>query len=145
MCACTVYHCIYVATCSFQIDPAISQTPPLTLIAHEGDRIYLPCFNRPEEIQAWSFLGSLYPAHELPSWVEETPNGLIIDQAVQSLSGTYTCFTYNQQSFTLQELSTVYFTVDTLPRSERPQVQGKAAGKLTLVVFISIIILHFHV
>ncbi len=86
---------------------------PLTLSAHEGDRVFIPCFNTPDaKIYFWQISGSLYPVEELPSemYLRKTSNGIIVHYTTLSISGEFTCLTYEGGTM-LREISTVNFVV----------------------------------
>lgn len=93
---------------------------PLVLSAHEGDRVFLPCFNNPEEkINLWKINGTLYAVEELPVerlHLHKNNYGIFISHTTMNVTGNVTCYTYNGNS--LKVISTVNFVVH-----ERDQAQ----------------------
>ncbi len=91
----------------------LTSAKPLILSAHEGDRVFIPCFNTPDaKINYWKISGSLYPVEELPSemYLRKNSNGIIVHYTTLSIAGEFTCFTFEGRT-TLREISTVNFVV----------------------------------
>ncbi len=92
----------------------ICQRSTISLSAHEGDKVFIPCLNALSgRIAAWSINGSLYPVLELPSklYLQKLPYGILVDYTTRDAAGEFTCYMYNENKY-LQSVSTVQFTVN---------------------------------
>ncbi len=103
---------------------SLTSAKPLTLSlsAHEGDRVFIPCFNTPEaRIFFWKINGSLYAVEELPTemYLRKTSNGILVHRTTLSINSDFTCFTFEGRT-TLREISTVHFVVQARGLSSEP-------------------------
>ncbi len=82
----------------------------LTLSAHERDKFYLPCLGD-DSIFVWKIRGLIYPTNRLPQWVQLSNNGLVAHNISEEAKGFYSCYAYNNATYGLEEISTIFFDV----------------------------------
>ncbi len=77
----------------------------LELSAHEGDQIFIPCFNSPEEIiSVWHILDSMYLIDELPAELHSVDRGLIVLNVIKNLNGTIKCLSSSHRLISMVRL-----------------------------------------
>ena len=82
----------------------------MTLSAQERDKFYLPCLGD-DSIFVWKIRGLIYPTNRLPQWVQLSNNGLVAHNISEEAKGFYSCYAYNNATYGLEEISTIFFDV----------------------------------